>query len=269
MTANSQRKAPKGQLVASAPYVPTAEDARAVEAFQARQEQVPANVNLKLIRHEEHGPAFSVDYPDQGTGRVHLMTALGVTDTQLCNKLLMDIGNLAVCQGKHASEADLNDMLSVVRGIGPTDAVEAMLAVQMAAVHQASIQCARRLAQAVTLEQEASASSTFNKLMRTFAAQLEALKRHRSAGEQNVVVKHVHVYPGGQAVVGNVNTGGRGADKSERQPHEPRDAAEQAGTHAAGTKVLSHVEADRDDLSRPSGKGKAGLSRARGTRRRS
>ena len=60
----------------------------------------------------------------------------------------------------------------------------------------------------MTLDQEAGASSSFNKLMRTFAAQIEALKRHRSAGEQNVVVKHVHVYPGGQAVVGNVNTGG-------------------------------------------------------------
>ena len=148
--------------MASAPYEPTAQDARAVEAFQTRQEQAPANVNLKLMLHEEQGPAFSVDYPDQGTGRVHLMTALGVTDTQLCNKLLIDIGNLAVCQGKHASEADLNDMLSVVRGIGPTDAVEAMLAVQMAAVHQASMQCARRLAQALTLDQEAGASSTFN-----------------------------------------------------------------------------------------------------------
>ena len=269
MTANSQRKARNGQLVASAPYEPTTQDARAVEAFHASQEQVPANVNLKLILHEEHGAAFSVDYPDQDTGQVHLMTALGVTDTQLCNKLLIDIGNLAVCQGKHASEVDLNDMLSVVRGIGPTDAVEAMLAVQMAAVHQASIQCARRLAQALTLDQEAGASNSFNKLMRTFAAQIEALKRHRSAGEQNVVVKHVHVYPGGQAVVGNVNTGGRGADKSERQPHGPREAPEQAGAHAAGAKVLSHLEADREAVPCPGGKGKACVPHSRGARRRS
>ena len=117
MTANSQRKSRKSQLVASAPYEPTAQDARAVEAFQARQEQVPANVNLKLMLHEEQGPAFSVDYPDQGTGRVHLMTALGVTDTQLCNKLLIDIGNLAVCQGKHASEVDLNDCSAWFAGL--------------------------------------------------------------------------------------------------------------------------------------------------------
>ena len=45
-----------------------------------------------------------------------------------------------------------------------------------------------------------------NKLMRTFTMQMETLKRHRSSGEQKVVVEHVHVYAGGQAVVGNVKT---------------------------------------------------------------
>ncbi len=44
------------------------------------------------------------------------------------------------------------------------------------------------------------------KLARTFGAQMEALKRYRTGGEQKVVVQHVHVSDGGQAaVVGNVN----------------------------------------------------------------
>ena len=62
------------------------------------------------------------------------------------------------------------------------------------------------MGEAPTLEQKDSASTSLNKLTRTFATQMEALKRHRSAGEQKVVVEHVHVYPGGQAVVGNVKT---------------------------------------------------------------
>lgn len=44
-----------------------------------------------------------------------------------------------------------------------------------------------------------------NKLLRTFAAQMEALKKHRSTGEQHVTVEHVTVQNGGQAVVGAVN----------------------------------------------------------------
>ena len=49
-----------------------------------------------------------------------------------------------------------------------------------------------------------------NKLARTFAAQVEALKRYRSGGEQTVRIEYVTVNDGGQAIVGNVTHGGRG-----------------------------------------------------------
>jgi hypothetical protein len=40
--------------------------------------------------------------------------------------------------------------------------------------------------------------------VRTFATQLEALKRYRTGGEQKVTVQHVSVSEGGQTIVGNV-----------------------------------------------------------------
>jgi len=43
------------------------------------------------------------------------------------------------------------------------------------------------------------------KLMRTFANQTEALGRYRGKGEQKMTVEHVHVYKGGQAIVGQVS----------------------------------------------------------------
>ena len=49
--------------------------------------------------------------------------------------------------------------------------------------------------------------------------QLEALSRHRGKGQQKISVEHVHVHPGGQAIVGAVETGGGVATASERQPH--------------------------------------------------
>ena len=47
---------------------------------------------------------------------------------------------------------------------------------------------------------------------------MEALKRYRTGGEQKVTVQHQHVTvnEGGQAVVGTVNTRGRGDEKDER-----------------------------------------------------
>ena len=47
-------------------------------------------------------------------------------------------------------------------------------------------------------------TSAFNKLTRTFAMQMEALKRYRSGAEQKVTLQHVSVAEGGQAIVGNV-----------------------------------------------------------------
>ena len=49
-----------------------------------------------------------------------------------------------------------------------------------------------------------------NKLARTFSSQVEALKKYRSTGEQNIRVQHVNVSEGGQAIVGKVQTGGGG-----------------------------------------------------------
>jgi hypothetical protein len=46
-----------------------------------------------------------------------------------------------------------------------------------------------------------------NRLARTYAAQVEALKRYRSKGEQRVIVERVTVNEGGRAIVGNVARG--------------------------------------------------------------
>ena len=48
------------------------------------------------------------------------------------------------------------------------------------------------------------------KMLRTFTAQIEALKKYRTGGQQKMTVEHVHVNEGGQAIVGTVIQGGGG-----------------------------------------------------------
>ena len=55
------------------------------------------------------------------------------------------------------------------------------------------------------------------KMLRTFIAQMEALKKYRTGGEQKVTVEHVHVNEGGRAIVGAVNQGGGGSDSKKRR----------------------------------------------------
>jgi hypothetical protein len=114
---------------------------------------------------------------------------------------------------------------------------------------------ARRLAHVDNLPQQDSAQNAFNKLARTFAAQVEALKRYRSGGEQKMTVQHVHVAEGGQAIVGNVNAPeGVGArKKSEDQPH--------ALAYAPGVAMPRQIEAERATVPR------AGSAGVRGRRR--
>jgi len=110
---------------------------------------------------------------------------------------------------------------------------------------------ARRLAHVETIPQQDSAERAFNKLTRTFAAQMSALEDYRSKGEQRMIVQHVNVSEGGQAIVGAVNapSEGRGAvQKSGEQPH--------ALGYASGATMPGQFEAEREIV--PS-TGRAGL----------
>jgi hypothetical protein len=148
-----------------------------------------------------------------------------------------------------------------VRELAPTDPTEALLVVQMAAIHSAMVVAARRLAHIETLEQQDSASSMLNKLARTFAAQVEALKRYRHHGEQIIKVQHVTVNDGGQAIVGDVQQAPRGVLKNERQSHEL------SAPDAPGPALLGHLEAIGPALPGAGGEGPAGVPLPRRPRR--
>lgn len=114
---------------------------------------------------------------------------------------------------KHPGNDERLFVLTIIKDLAPRNAVERMLAVQMAATHVAMIRSARWLAGANNIPQVQAHYTGFNKLARTFAAQVEALRKHRTGGEQRVTVQHVTVADGGQAIVGAVQTGGRVRDE--------------------------------------------------------
>src|SRR5215471_7732212 len=105
-------------------------------------------------------------------------------------------------------------------GIKPGDELEGMMAAQLIACHNASMECYRRaMIRDQSFEGRREALSQANKLSRTYAALLDALNRHRGKGQQKVVVEHVHVHLGGQAVVGMVE--GPALDNSSKPERQP------------------------------------------------
>lgn len=142
-----------------------------------------------------------------------LRKTFGSDDIQFAEGIMNQLVNVA-SKGQAIDEKGMGFVQSVVVGIEPRDQLETMLAAQMAAVHNATMTFARRLAHVDNIQQQDSASRAFNQLARTFTAQVEALKRYRTGGQQHVTVKHVTVNDSGQAIVGNVSHGGQGARKN-------------------------------------------------------
>jgi hypothetical protein len=217
MEAKSNKDRPLKQAKAKAesklldkPYERTPYEQGVMQAYKAKQKEKPPAPSVKVVVGKDR--KVTVEPTERGIAYHLIAEALGTTDYDFMNGLLTQLCN-DVAQGEKIDEGRLNFMLSVVKGVEPRDQVEAMLAAQMAAVHNATMTFARRLAHVENIPQQDSAERAFNKLARTFATQLEALKRYRSAGEQTVRVEHVTVNEGGQAIVGNVSHGGRGSSK--------------------------------------------------------
>lgn len=202
------------------PYSPTDRERQAMERYFARQAGTGPVPRYKFEATGPKSVQLSADHPDGGVAWALVADLFGTGDLDLASGLLgqlSDAGRL----GPHPTSQELDLMLRLVRGIGPRDETEALLACQMAAIHNATMAAARRLNHVENIPQQDSASNMLNKLARTFAAQMEALKRYRSAGEQTIKVQHVTVKEGGQAIVGNVSQGGGGTAKKGGQPHEP------------------------------------------------
>jgi hypothetical protein len=117
------------------------------------------------------------------------------------------------CGNKELAKLFSNAM-AILQGIKPKDEVEGMLVVQMIGVHNMAMD-AMKLVMISDQYPESKERNTnrATKLLRTFASQIEALKRYRTGGQQKMIVEHVHVHQGGQAIVGKVTQGGGSENK--------------------------------------------------------
>jgi hypothetical protein len=220
------------------PYEATPAEKEAVRRILARREGRSSAPNVS-IRHEGETDVISLTQGDPVAGSVVVMDALGICEADFANWYLSQIIDVAK-PGARADEKATNAMLAGIAAMRPRDEAEAMLIAQMIATHELAMTFARRLKRIENIPQQDSAVNGLTKLTRTYAAQMEALKRYRSKGEQKMTVQHVHVAEGGQAIVGNVNAPAEGVGarkKSEDQPH--------ALGYAPGVEMPRQIEAER------------------------
>lgn len=162
--------------------------------------KIPKTVKIKDTPAKPHGQVPSTLVQDK----------FGIQDTDIVTLKLREISSL-FWHPEGASEDDqavqIVRALELYESLDPSGGAEGMLATQMVGTHFAAMECLRRAA----ISNQSFESRDLNlkhaqKLMALYGKQLETLNKHRGKGQQKVTVEHVHVAPGGQAIVGNVET---------------------------------------------------------------
>lgn len=198
---------------------------KANERREKRHEPVTASVS----RGSDGRLILEVPHDDHRGWLIRLGDAVGSRSDKFAMEQLQHL--LTMIQPDSARpDFNTNSMLAAVDAVRPENEIEGMLAVQMAATHQLAMTALARTANSNTAKSVEAYTNLATKMLRTYTTQLEALAKLRRGGSQKVTVEHVHVYEGGQAIVGNVDTGGRnpmgggrGQDKKEQQPYGPTD----------------------------------------------
>ena len=188
----------------------TAADLEAIDELVRRRSRRKSAPDMKMD-FDEATRVLNIrfDHESEAAGQAMMMVQLGICDVRVFLGLLNQVAALGK-SGKVISEEATNFAFGVIASIEPRDEVEAMLGAQMAATHQATMMMARRLNHVENIPQHDAAERAFNKLARTYSTQMDALKRYRAKAQQTVRVERVTINEGGQAIVGHVETGGRG-----------------------------------------------------------
>ena len=167
----------------------------------------PGSGRLAKRSRSKNHPALTV----APNGKTVLEEATGSDQLHLQQHLIGQVRDTLWSPGSLSEEeksARIGSAISLLQGIKPADETESMLAVQMVATHNAATDCLRRaMIEGQSFEGREQNLKHAGKLLSIYSRQIEVLDKHRGKGQQKVTVEHVHVAAGGQAMVGQFDSG--------------------------------------------------------------
>ena len=189
----------------------TNEEKIRIANLEERNKRKPVKFDAVLDNSNE--PKIRLDSKDP-LREVKMLEAFGTPDSDLQSHLLSQaiqtFGNTIPMDEFNTDGVALagNNSLATLAGIQPQDEIEAMLAIQMMGVHNMAMNCIDKATRTERVNFMGAYLRGATKLLRIFVAQIEALKKYRNGSQQKMIVEHIHINEGGQAIVGNVNQGG-------------------------------------------------------------
>jgi hypothetical protein len=155
----------------------------------------------------QSGDDVSIAALDQNSAEAQMMSNTGQMEYNAASLVLTQVTRAQVWRKDANSCSGVAGMLA---GLDPQDPLEGLLCAQMVIAHNLATEFSRRALVSENTEHIDQNVNRATKLMNAFTRQVEALNKHRTKGQQQIIVKHqqVNVAPGGQAVVGDINQGG-------------------------------------------------------------
>jgi len=214
----TKKKPAKKDAKDLAKKVYTEEEKTRIAKYNERKERTP--VKVEIAKSDSGKPNIQLQGLKDPLYEVKMLEALGTPDSDLQSHLLAQ-----VCQTFEGTVSDgvfdkdkvisaYNHSMAILSGIQPQDELEGMLAVQMIGVHNMAMDYMGKATRIDRVDFMSTYMNGATKSLRAFVAQMEALKKYRTGGQQKMVVEHVHVNEGGQAIVGTVNQGGEVKNKN-------------------------------------------------------
>ena len=202
--------------------VPSREENEAIKTASERVRQRKPRISLNVgPGAKPANPKLGPPHADAAGWLARLQDAFGTPSTAFASAELNHLLGMTQKADGTWDATRIDALLAVVDGAQPANEIEAMLACQMAVTHGLIMNLIRRAARADQISQFEAAGGMAAKLLKAFAGHAELLNKLKRGGEQTMRIEHVHVHPGGQAIVGKVTTGGRGVEKNGDQPHAP------------------------------------------------
>ena len=132
-------------------------------------------------------------------------------DTRLGTYIVDQVSRTLVSWPSADTSEAIKLAVEMMREIKPEGVMEAMLATQMVGVHQAAVSTLERAASQIRSREDLEdAIRAVTRLMRLSMEQQEAMATLKGkTGQQKIIVEHVDVHAGGQAIVGAVSANPR------------------------------------------------------------
>jgi hypothetical protein len=166
----------------------------------------------KTVKSQGKNPNQSIK-PAYGLGftSANLQAQFAVNDADFQKHKYEKLARLAWFSENEEPQKVSQKVIEAIRlyeSLAPEDGVEAILCEQMVGNSLAINELLRRASNSKNYDTAVKCCKTASQLQGQFLKQAAFLDKHRGRNPQKVVVEHVNVESGGQAIVGHVETKG-------------------------------------------------------------